>query len=366
MNIRSSEQLDVSPRQKFETLQVFRGAAAVAVAFYHVYIILMEPQYGGTVVFQPVARYGFLGVSFFFVLSGFIILMAHKRDIGRPLSSGRYVYKRIVRVYPVYWIYTTLFILAAFFGLGYPDFSWDPFNLIASYLLLPVGSDVTLPLKVAWTLVYEIRFYLIFLILITFGWSALWVFWAWGGVILVLFIAGVEATDLFSPWNLYFIAGMVGFMALNRLHGKHGIYLLMLGVGLTILYGFLSQDVERIAHLNRERPELHFLLAPAFLALILGVVTIEKHRNNYLPNWLKFLGDASYSIYLVHSAAISVLVIIFKKTGLMETIGLRPTFLIIFSLSVMVGCLAYVIVERPLIRIFRKWGGRRKAVQSTT
>jgi peptidoglycan/LPS O-acetylase OafA/YrhL len=269
-------------------------------------------------------------------------------------------------VYPAYWIYTTLFILAAYLGLGYPDFSWEPFNLIASYLLLPAVSDVTLPLKVAWTLVYEIRFYLIFLILIVFGWRALWVFWAWGAAILVLFLTGSEVTDLFSPWNLYFIAGMIGFLALNHLHGKQGIYLLMLGVSLTILYGFLSQDVERIAHLNRERPELHFLLAPAFLALILGVVTIEKSHSINPPNWLKFLGDASYSIYLVHSAAISALVLIFEKTCLMEIIGIRPTFLIIFILSVIVGSLAYIIVEKPLIRLFQKLGGRRKRVKAKT
>ncbi|NBQ54213.1 MAG: acyltransferase, partial [Proteobacteria bacterium] len=48
------------------------------------------------------------GVDFFFVLSGFIILHAHMDDIGRPARLGRYLWRRAVRVYPIYWICLTL------------------------------------------------------------------------------------------------------------------------------------------------------------------------------------------------------------------------------------------------------------------
>ncbi len=71
-----------------------RGLAALSVVVYHTYIILMEPQYGGHVLFAPVARHGVLGVSFFFVLSGFIISSAHWRDIGQPAAISRYAVRR--------------------------------------------------------------------------------------------------------------------------------------------------------------------------------------------------------------------------------------------------------------------------------
>lgn len=341
-------------KHNFVSLQALRGLAAVAVAFYHVYIILLEPEYGAQSVFQPIARHGFLGVSFFFVLSGFIIFMAHKNDIGNPGSILTYSYKRIIRVYPAYWIYTTLFIVAAAVGLGYPDFSWSPLNLISSYLLIPFVSDMTLPLKVAWTLVYEMRFYAIFILLLAFGWKMLWAIWAWAIAIIAVFVLGIETVDVLSPWNLYFIAGVAGYLLLDKLDGKRGIYLFLAGIILAVIYGFLSHDIERIAHLNRNRQELHFILVPTFLALIIGVVAIEKNYALVLPKWLTFLGDASYSIYLTHSAAISALLIIFKALGLNDLLGVKLTFLVVFLLSVLAGSIAYLLFEKPMVDLLRK------------
>lgn len=77
------------------------------------------------------------------MLSGFIILMAHHNDIGRPERFSAYVTKRIIRVYPAYWVYLTGFIAAAAVGLGYPDFSWNPRNLLTAYLLVPLASDTS-------------------------------------------------------------------------------------------------------------------------------------------------------------------------------------------------------------------------------
>lgn len=350
------------PKKKnLSSLQVFRGFAAMAVVFYHVYIILMEPQYGENVIFQPVARYGFLGVSFFFVLSGFIILMAHKKDVARPKAVPLYAFKRAARVYPAYWVYSTAFILAAAAGLGYPDFSWDPVNLISAYLLYNYSEEATLPLKVAWTLVYEMRFYVFFIPLILFGWRFLWAFWAWGIVILGLFAFKVPVPDVLSLWNIYFIAGMIGFLVLDRLTKTTGTALFLVGVVLALVYGYLAHDVERISDLHQNRPELHLILAPCFFALVTGVVAIEKNFDLSMPAILRFLGDASYSIYLVHSAAISALVIIFKKLDLFERFGYYPSFLMFFVIATIVGALAYMVVERPIVNIAAKIAARIKA-----
>jgi peptidoglycan/LPS O-acetylase OafA/YrhL len=336
------------------TLQVLRGIAAISVAFYHVYIILMQPEYGGNVVFQPFARFGFLGVSFFFALSGFIIFTAHWKDLGTPRSIPTYLYKRVTRVYPVYWVYLTCFILAGAAGIGYPDFSWAPANLISSYLLIPFVSDMTLPLKVAWTLVYEIRFYIFFIVLLVFGFRAIWAFVVWGALILVSFFAGVETVpDVLSLWNIYFLAGMVGFLVLDRIPVHFGVALFCIGIFLFVLFVLLGDDIKRIAQLDANHPELHLILAPAFLALILGGVLMERAYDLRFPRILQLLGDASYSIYLVHSAAISVIVLISKKLGLIEMLGVQAFFIFTFLLAVAAGTIAYFVVEKPFVGLFR-------------
>ncbi|QPM92547.1 acyltransferase family protein [Pseudooceanicola algae] len=341
-------------RKSIATLQVMRGIAAVAVVFYHVYIILMEPEYGAEVLFRPVARYGFLGVSFFFVLSGFIIFMAHRRDLGRPGSIPVYLYKRAARVYPAYWIYLTLFLVAAAMGIGYPDFSWAPLNLASSYILFPLVEDMTLPLKVAWTLVYEIRFYLIFVLLLVFGARMLWAFVGWGVAILVCFLAGIDVPDVMSVWNLYFLAGMLGYLVLDRIPERAGGLIFGLGVALFVLYGALSTDVGRIADLAHRAEGLHFLLAPTFLALILGGILLERRHEIRFPSILMLLGDASYSIYLVHSAVISATFLIGGKVGLITLMGLHAFFIFAFVFAVLCGTIAYLVIERPLIHLSRR------------
>jgi peptidoglycan/LPS O-acetylase OafA/YrhL len=100
---------------KLSGVQTARGVAALTVVLYHATRALSLPQYLGYIPFGNSLGFGHAGVDFFFVLSGFIIMHAHTADIGRPERLYRYMWRRVTRIYPIYWVVTLIQAIRAFF-----------------------------------------------------------------------------------------------------------------------------------------------------------------------------------------------------------------------------------------------------------
>ena len=102
------------------------------------------------------------------MLSGFFIYFAHCNDIFQPKKLVNYVKKRLIRIFPAYWIvFLLVYFLAMLFDSLKHTVPHDAFVLLKSLLLLPqdktlFGSSGTPVITVAWTLQYEIFFYLLF------------------------------------------------------------------------------------------------------------------------------------------------------------------------------------------------------------
>jgi len=148
-----------APRQgQLLQLNWIRGIAALLVVGYHCEVTMLMPKYFGVGTF-PLFKAGHSGVQLFFVLSGFVIYLAHHRDPeGNGSAIARFVAKRFRRLYPSLWIVLVPLIILSFLGFStrVPDGS----DVILSLLILPVKEEVILATE--WTLRHEILFYAMF------------------------------------------------------------------------------------------------------------------------------------------------------------------------------------------------------------
>ena len=141
------------------SLQTLRFVAALMVVLCHT-AAMVHVASGHTsslsAFFQQV---GNSGVDIFFVLSGVVI---SKTSIG--MTAGNFIWRRFRRIYPIYWISTIPLIVMQVFALGYV-FSWR--SILSTVTLWPVTNVFTNPFgPVAWTLSYELLFYIVMAVLL--------------------------------------------------------------------------------------------------------------------------------------------------------------------------------------------------------
>lgn len=339
-----------------KSLQVGRGVAAMAVAAMHLSIIFADPRYTGAAVFGAMTAQGGLGVDFFFVLSGFIIMFAHRSDVGQPAALRAYVVKRFVRVYPIYWIFTVIKIAggAASGGMSVPPHGvLDALSMIT---LVRFNSYAT-PIGAAWTLYHEITFYIMFALLLTnrkLGIAALAI---WFGSVVVLFHYAPHGdwtfgNTLLSANNLSFLCGIVAFFLSERLRQSSALVALVAGVTLFAAILFALKQ-------GSDNPLLLLGCSIAFMLLIAGMVGLEHDGWVREVPLLGLVGNASYTLYLSHESVESTLMKLAARAGLLRTLDPRILYLVIFAGAVASAIGFYLIVERPLLRAVRHVFGTR-------
>ena len=282
---------------------------------------------------------GAAGVDVFFVISGFIMWVIVER---RPVSPARFLMDRVRRIVPVYWLATGVMVAGAFAGL-FPNLVLTAQHVAASFFFIPLRSpssgEIWPVLVQGWTLNYEMFFYAVFAACLLL--PARLRLPAMAAIFLLLAAVGVMVKSddpLFvtytRPIILEFVAGiLIGRLWLaDRVPGR-ALALFLIGAALA---GFATIGFFKL-------PFDEWTCGPLAAALVYGTVALEKHGG--VPHFKipALLGDASYSIYLWHTFAISVAV----KAG--AAIGLPSP--VVFLASVGVGTLAglcgYHLVERP-------------------
>lgn len=342
---------------KLQNIQALRGVAVLAVVFFH--LVLIERKYGGVDTLLPDwLKFGMFGVDLFFVISGFVMVTVTRGKFQKIREALTFLYHRVSRIYPLYWVYTTLALIIFLVQPTWVNSSQgNQVNILASYLLLP---DELLPLvQVGWTLIHEMYFYLVFFVILllmpekylpisTLLWGAVIVFFGRS--------TGTPTYNLaFHPLTIEFLIGCLlawhyHNFVIQKISGTTLVGIASLGM-LTAILGYVYYE-----SLTASPPEgwqrLFYYGIPA--AVIVFCITHAERNGTILPNALIKSGNASYSIYLSHLFTINVVGRvwnIFSVDGLWDNL---IAIIVTFALVLLAGFISYWYVETPLLNLSRK------------
>lgn len=357
---------DAQSQSRLEGVQVARALAAMLVVCVHA-IDLAKFRHlrhgdplgwlsGGAIY----SDFGASGVDFFFVISGFVMTMVLMQPVER--QPGRFLDDRFIRIMPLYWL-MSLLCLTEFNWLGRP---WELENLAMSVSLWPIldpGKFSQPILFVGWTLAFEFAFYVSLLPWLRVEHSRRLT----GAALMTAVLAGVglllaprlDLAALFlNPIWFEFLAGILLF-GLWRRGLPCQVGLAAGGVGLIALaVGFAVRvvpDVKHFAVFDEGAGAGRALFWGVPYALVLaGLLSLGGKGSRPFWRGLCKVGDASYSLYLVHPMAL--LLIEYRLPP-----GLLPPDIISllgFTAAVSLGLVAHLWVELPMLDWFRQ---RRKA-----
>jgi peptidoglycan/LPS O-acetylase OafA/YrhL len=295
--------------RRLTQIQLLRAVAAFLVMASH--LASIDRKYSVDPVTPAWLDVGMTGVDLFFVISGFIMTLLAADARRGPGATAAFLFSRAGRIYPLYWVVATVVTVLWFYR---PEmvFSSDPSppDLVKSFLLWP---ESRLPLlAVAWTLIHEMYFYLVFAILLLLprNWLLPGLI-AWGGIVVLgqglgWSSAGPEARLAVHALTFEFIAGALAGMAFLRWRGRLGALAVTVGgAGFVCTAAFVAAS-----GLFREDPFwtsswLRPLLFAAPAALLTYGLAAMDERGRPAPRIASALGDQSYALYLTHILSLS-------------------------------------------------------------
>ena len=328
--------------QKFDSIQALRGIAALFVVVSHLAFVGV----------------GAFGVDIFFCISGFIMMYVTEKD------TKHFLVKRLIRIVPLYYLITVFtFVLLLIFPTMFMTTTADVSYLVKSFLFIPyeIGDVIQPIVRVGWTINYEMFFYVLFFISMKISQKYRAVICSIVLVILAVVgeIVAVPTTILkfyCDELLIEFVFGMLSFYLCKKIFSalkdkNSGKYRIVLGafcaVAIAVCFWLLIFE-------GNNFPITHFyrLLNWGVPAFVIFVAVFTLGCMVKIPKCLSYLGDISFSVYLLHYYPITLLSRISDR---FDSIWIKLGMGIIGIVVVIgVSAVSYLIIEKKLSSYLRK------------
>ena len=305
----------------------------------------------------PIVSQGDVAVDFFFVLSGFILAHAHiGQIIGNTLSAGRFLAKRLARIYPLHLatllFYVAMVVALTLAGIALPNPErYDPWQLIPNLLLVQgwQTTDKGAWNYPSWSISAEWFAYLLFpwlAALIFRRLAAIPAYYLVAAALAWLIVTWALSPSLFGVRyfalhsNFGYVRIMPEFvlgMTLYRLGREHDLALL----GGRTVFGVIVTAVIALAWAALQ-------LATVIALALLIVASAERARRGteglLRAGWCVYLGEISYALYMVHLPVATLLL-----RGIRFDTGDTPPWMVPIGMivAVLVAIAAHHVIEIP-------------------
>lgn len=312
-------------------LQVLRAFAAISIVFLHIMYYSMMFKFNSPFL-KFFYGWGLYGVDLFFVLSGFII---YHIQINNNYSWFEFLKRRIVRVFPIYFILT---ILVSITHLIYSNFYLSleltkKFFFSSIFFLSKILAYEYPIIRHGWTLEFEMYFYLAFSFLVFFRKkpSLIWLF-----LIILLLIISIN--------NIIFLEFYIGVLISYFFQKKiiinlnYAKFIFFIGIFFLLIGSIFREKI--LSEISVGSYRIFFYAMPSALILI-GALYLKQIKNKFLI----FLGNSSYSIYLMHIFVIAAL----YKAKVLLSLNINENLFAftVFFMSIMSSLVIYLILEKP-------------------
>ena len=347
-------------RGRIVPMEGLRGLAVLLVFFVHLYALLgSQLQYGSVLqrTGEILGRIGNSGVDLFFIMSGYLIYGAL---IRREVAYVTFMRRRIQRIFPTFLVVLFTYLCISFLKPQYSKlphgFASAALYLAANIALLPGVFNIEPIITVAWSLSFEFFFYLSVPLLVGFLAMRSWSRAARIAFFLVMLVGFIALPSSWISGNhtrfVSFLAGIILYETAKLSSSITVTKRILLDIGATFaaLVGIVVSYFLQTASFSAAIRPVYSVsaLALGFFCLSFASFTTEgflAEAFSWAP--IRFLGNMSYSYYLIHGLVLNVFTVLVMKLVHLTLWNFIPLAVLAF-LSTWVGAtILFAFIEKP-------------------
>ena len=340
----------------FVSIQIMRALAALVVVCVHIPTEITYGMKWGDEVPEIIS--GGIAADLFFVISGFVILYSSEAMFGHADAPRVFFLRRLARVVPLYWLtsgVTLVFILLLHPDLGSAVHSLGSVIGSFTFIPLPRPNGVIFPLNPpGWTMPYEMFFYVLFA-------GAILLSRTRAVIVLTVLFAILTTVGLivplpqpFASWcdplMLEFSFGMLVALA----------YRAGFRIPWPVSAALLLAAAAALAASALWGPHVPWRVLewglPATAIVAAFTLARAKPKPGVIARAVAFLGDASFSLYLIHPLVLPIPRRILSRFFVIPQSPWLLAALLLVA-AVIAAIIVYLLFERPLTRLLRRWIG---------